>query len=400
MCRYSFNRFKRENPKWDDPEFAAFHDDVTAFHRLLPGYRPTPLVALPALARALGVKAIWVKDESYRMGLSAFKVLGASYAIYRFLKGEWESQREKPFNIGDILKAGADSPIASKYRFCTATDGNHGRAVAWTAKRLFQKSVIYMPKGTVPSRIQNIESEGARVEIIDGTYDDAVHKMAEDAAKNGWEVIADTAYPGYMTIPGWIMAGYLTMFTEMEPEIHPQAAPDVDVVFMQAGVGSFAAAGTWYYVNRYGADRPKLISVEPVEAACLLESIEKGTVTSSRGSFKTIMAGLNCGTLSLLAWPIIRDGMDMMMAISDRYAIQAMRRFYRPDGDDPHIISGESGAAGLGALLALVQDKNLHEAQEKLDIGPKSRILLFNTEGATDPAHFEKVIRETDNTQR
>ena len=400
MCRYQLNRFRCENPKWDNPEFAAFRDDVTAFHRSLPGYRPTPLVALPALARALGVKSIWVKDESYRMGLNAFKVLGASYAIYRFLKGECERRQKKPFNIVDIMKAGTDSPIAGQYTFCTATDGNHGRAVAWTAGQVFQKSVIYMPKGTVPARIQNIESEGARVEIIDGTYDDAVHKIAEDAAVNGWQVIADTAYPGYLTIPGWIMAGYLTMFEEMEPKIHPKAVPDVDVVFMQAGVGSFAAAGTWYYVNRYGADRPKLICVEPVESACLLESIETGAVATSRGTFKTVMAGLNCGTPSLLAWPIVRDGMDLMVAISDRYAIQAMRRFYRPDGDDPHIISGESGAAGLGALLAFVRDDNLHEARERWGIGSKSRILLFNTEGATDPAHFEKVIHETDWTQR
>jgi diaminopropionate ammonia-lyase len=190
------------------------------------------------------------------------------------------------------------------------------------------------------------------------------------------------------------MAGYTTMFREMESKIHRTRAPEVDIVFMQAGVGSFAAAGTWYYVDRYGADRPKLVCVEPLQAACMLESSRnaEGELTTSQGSFKTIMAGLNCGTPSHLAWPILREGMDLFLAIADDYAIRSMRQYYYPFGDDPHIISGESGAAGLGALIALLTDKNLEDAKERLGMNPESRVLLFNTEGDTDPEHFGRVV--------
>lgn len=397
MSKFNFNTFRIDQPEWDDGVEAAFlSNDIVALHRSLSGYRPTPVFHLPALAYVLGLKDLWVKDESYRFDLRAFKVMGASYAIYRFLKKEWEAPSKAPFSIRDLMDAGQHGPWAGRYIFGTATDGNHGRAVAWTARRLFQKAVIYMPRGTVPARIENIRAEGAEVRIIDGTYDEAVRNMAEDAGRNGWQVISDTAYPGYMTIPAWIMAGYTTMFKEMEPDLHGEKMPQVDFVFMQSGVGSFAAAGVWYYADRYGADRPRLISVEPDEAACLLESsaTDDGRMITSRGSFETIMAGLNCGTPSHLAWPILRDGIDLFLAISDDYARLAMRQYYYPYGDDPHIVSGESGAAGLGALIALMKDKALQEAKERLGLGPESRVLLFNTEGATDPENFARIIAD------
>ena len=394
-CLFEYNRFIASAPVWDKQFVGAFSDDdIGALHKVLPGYQPTPTFRLPALAGMLGVKDIRVKDESYRFDLNAFKVMGASYAVYRFLKSEWESQGDSVFDVREIMNAGPGGPWAGRYTLCTATDGNHGRAVAWTARRLFQKAVIYMPKGTVRARVDNIRKEGAEVQVIDGNYDDAVRKIAADAEKNGWQVISDTAYSGYMTVPGWIMAGYTTMFKEMEPIIHGPETAEVDFVFMQGGVGSFAAAGVWYYFSRYRSRRPRLISVEPTEAACLLESsrTEGGEIITSKGSLRTIMAGLNCGTPSLMAWPIIRDGIDLFLAITDDYAVRAMRQYYYPYGDDPHIVSGESGAAGLGALIALMRDKNLRAAREKLGIGPQSRILLFNTEGATDPAHFAQVV--------
>jgi diaminopropionate ammonia-lyase len=394
-CEFEFNRFREKTPVWAASHFDAFEDDdILSLHSSLPGYHPTPTLRLPALARRMGVKEIYVKDESYRFDLSAFKIMGASYAVYRFLKQEWERHQESPFHIRDVLEAGPDGPWAGRYTLCTATDGNHGRAVAWIAKRLYQKAVVYMPKGTVTARIDNIRAEDAEVHIIDGTYDNAVRKIAEDADKNGWHIISDTAYPGYMTIPGYIMAGYTTMFKEMEAIIHGDDDPGVDYVFIQGGVGSFAAAAVWYYVHRYGAGRPILISVEPTEAACLLASnrAENGELITSTGSFQTIMAGLNCGTPSHLAWPILRDGIDLFLAIPDDYAIEAMRRYYYPRGDDPHIVSGESGAAGMGAFLALMKDESLREAQNKLGMGPDSRILIFNTEGATDPVNFVDVI--------
>jgi len=397
QCLYQYNRFRKSTPVWENRYVEAFSgDDITELHRLLPDYRPTPILRLNSLARGLGVGDILVKDESYRFDLSAFKVMGASYAIYRFLKGEWEAQNESTFDLQKFRDGGPEGPWAGRYTLCTATDGNHGRAVAWVAGRLYQKAVIYMPKGTVPARIENIRREGAEVHIIDGTYDETVREIAKDAEKYGWQVISDTAYPGYMIIPGWIMAGYLTIFREMEPIIHGNDRPEMDFVIMQGGVGSFAAAGIWYYVNRYGPNRPRIIVVEPTEAACLMESgaSDTGDIVVSKGNFRTIMAGLNCGTPSLMAWPIIRDGADLFLAITDNYATQAMRQYYSPIGDDPHIISGESGAAGLGALMALMHDKNLREAREKLGLGSASRVLLFNTEGATDPVHFAKVISE------
>jgi diaminopropionate ammonia-lyase len=178
--------------------------------------------------------------------------------------------------------------------------------------------------------------------------------------------------------------------------MHGDSAPVIDFVFMQGGVGSFAAAGGWYYAHRYGDRRPRLISVEPDEAACLMESIQTddGRLITSAGSLRTIMAGLNCGTPSYLAWPLLRDSLDLFLTITDDYSVQAMRRYYYPIGDDPHIISGESGAAGLGALIALLNDKNLSGARRKSGINSESRILLFNTEGATDPENFERVISQ------
>jgi diaminopropionate ammonia-lyase len=394
-CAFAYNRFRQSSPDWPDELTAAFSaEDILPLHRSLPGYHPTPVVRLPALAESLSVKDIIVKDESHRFDLKAFKVMGASYAIYRFLKDVWHSETDERFDIKSIIDGGPDGPWAGRYTFCTATDGNHGRAVAWTAKRLFQRAVIYMPKGTVPARIRNIEKEGARVEIVDGTYDEGVRRIAEDAETHGWQVISDTAYPGYTTIPKYIMAGYTTMFREMETEIHADSEPGVDFIFLQAGVGSFAAAAAWYYVSRYGPRRPKMISVEPVEAACMLASIstQDGTMTTSHGSFRTIMAGLNCGTPSISAWPFLRDGFDLIMAVTDDYAIDAMRRYYHPLPGDQRIISGESGAAGLAALLALMNDNGLRDARDALGLGPDSRILLFNTEGDTDPDHFARVV--------
>lgn len=394
-CTYSTNRFRQLSPDWPDELTAAFSaDDILPLHSALPEYHPTPVVRLPALADSLGVKNIVVKDESHRFDLKAFKVLGASYAIYRFLRDAWQRESNEPFDIRRIMDDGPDGPWANRYTFCTATDGNHGRAVAWTARRLFQGAIIYMPAGTAPARIRNIENENARVEIIDGTYDDTVRRIAADAATNGWQVISDTAYPGYTTIPKYIMAGYTTMFREMEPHIHSESEPGVDLVFLQAGVGSFAAAAAWYYVNRYGRHRPKLISVEPVEAACMLASISTpdGSIAVSHGSFRTIMAGLNCGTPSITAWPFMRNAFDLFLAVTDEYAIDAMQRYYHPLTGDQRIISGESGAAGLAALLALLHDNRLRDARGALGLGPDSRILLFNTEGDTDPDHFARVV--------
>ena len=390
MCVFAINR--AVSPRWEGSRerFTSFlNPDIRAFHGAIEGYEPSPIIGLPGLARRLGVGEIWVKDESRRFGLQAFKGLGASYAIYRFLASRREITGRNPFAAGNRLPAG-------KYTFCTATDGNHGRAVAWISRLFQQNAVIYMPSSTVPARIKNIEAEGARVLIVDGTYDRAVARAAEDATKNGWQVIADTAYPGYIEIPDDIMAGYMTMFLEIEEQssLHDREKPKIDIVILPGGVGSFAAAAAVYYSHRYGDNRPALAVVEPIEAACLLESAVKGDIVSATGTLTTIMAGLNCGTPSLTAWPILKHTIDLFLGISDNFAKAAMRAYYFPEATDPRVISGESGAAALAGLLALMASDSLREAREFLNLSRASRILVINTEGNTDQDAFSRIIAD------
>ena len=278
------------------------------------------------------------------------------------------------------------------FTFCAATDGNHGRAVAWTARMLNQKAVIYMPKATVKSRINNIKNEGAEVVLIDGTFDDCVKRVDADARANGWIVISDTAYRGYMYYPQYIMAGYSTIFREMDNSINNQFHCKADVVILQAGVGGLAAAATWYYTKKYGKNRPKLICLEPVKADAFMESVKNGKPTESKQNFDSIMAGLNCG-VSLLAWDYICEGVNYMMTVSDDYAEKAMRQYYHPIGNDPQIISGESGASGLAGLLALMENNDMAKYREEIGLNSKSSVLLINSEGDTDPDNFKKVVK-------
>lgn len=398
MPKYVFNNFRKEQPVWEEDVYSFFRaNDVRSFHRLLPGYKPTPLTGLPNLAKKLGVGSIHLKDESQRFDLKAFKVLGASYAVFRFLKEQWEKERDSLFDVAEFLSDGNSGDFAKRFRFCTATDGNHGRAVAWVARCMHQSAIIYMPHGSSAARIENIEAEGAKVIVVNGNYDDAVKKAAIDADQNDYHVISDTAYTGYTIIPRFIMAGYLTMFDEIYESIaHAKTDDNFDIVFLQAGVGSFAAAATWYLVNRFGNDRPRIVLVEPTEAACFYESFleAKGEPVTSTGNFKTIMAGLNCGTVSPAAWLILRDGIDLSLTIPDEYAVKAMKTFYYPTSGDRRIISGESGASGMAALLALLGNNNLHEAKGRLSVNRESRILIINTEGDTDPEIFHRLIEK------
>ena len=363
--RLELNRFAthRLEPDWLSPRAG-----VEAFHQSLPGYAPTPLVELPALARRLGVGRLWVKDESERFGLDAFKVLGASYALHRFL---------------------AQAEAGRTFTFATATDGNHGRAVAWAARRLGHHAVIFVPGNTVPARIEAIGREGARVVVVDGTYDDTVRRAAKDAEANGWQVISDTAYPGYLEIPRWIMEGYTTLFTELGRQLAHEAPQGPDVVLLQAGVGGLACAGA-IFCARQGW-RPKLIAVEPTDADCLLESAATpdGRLAEAKGKQGSIMAGLNCGTPSLLAWPVIRASFDAFLAVDDGYAEEAMRALH---ANERRVVSGESGAAGLAGLLAFANEPGLHDARARLGLTKEASVLLVSTEGATDPASYRRIV--------
>ncbi len=384
VCRYALNLYRQTPPEIDKSSVAAFtHHDIEPLHRSIPAYTPTPLVELPRCANRLGVKRLIVKDESHRFGLRAFKALGASYAVYRFLRE-------------DIVQRGGAAPDPStfysqalpdglpQYTLCTATDGNHGRGVAWVARQLGQRAVIFMPHGSVNARVEAIESEGADVIIVDGDYDATVCAMAQAATDNGWQIISDTAWPGYTEIPRWIAAGYLTMFREID--VQSEKRPDV--VFVQGGVGALASAAGWYYRQGDAKVQPKLVSVESEAAACLLESIQsrEGQPVTARGDGQTIMAGLNCGTPSTVAWPIIRSTFDSCVSIGDEDSRRAMKALRHPLGNDPVIDTGESGAAGLAGLMALLERETLRPLAEHLNLSSESTVLVLNTEGDTAQA--------------
>jgi diaminopropionate ammonia-lyase len=345
------------------------NSEALNYHQNLDEYKLTPLIQLKNLAAKYGVGNIYVKDESHRFGLNAFKALGASYAIYKTLQ--------------------TDKNIST---FCTATDGNHGRAVAWASKKEGKKAVVFVPQDTVTSRIKAIENEGAKVIVINGNYDETCEAAVKECEEYGWKLIQDTSSAGYEEIPAQIMAGYLTHFQELENTLHHVSKPKIDVVFLQVGVGSWAAAGVWYYLNRYGNQKPKIVLVEPYESDGILASFKAGKPVSPQGNFKTMMAGLNCGIPSLSAWDIIRNGADISIKIKDNYAIDAIKQLYNPIGNDEQIISGESGAAGLAGFLAIMHKPSLLKVKETLNLSANSNILFFNTEGATDPINFNKIV--------
>jgi len=388
LSKYLFNTERKSSPSWDGREFHFLkNNDMINFHRSLSGYKPTPLIKLKNISSDLGVKNIIVKDESGRFGIKAFKALGASYAIFRVLKKIWGKKYGDGFDFNSFRDKKKLDKLG-KFTFCAASDGNHGRAVAWTSKMLGHNSVIFMPSETVTSRITNIESESGKVIIVDGTYDDCVKVASEEAKRNGWFEIADTAYPGYTDIPSWVLNGYSTLFREMEEKITEYKIGKNDLIFLQAGAGAFAASGASWLTEKFGEDRPKIVIVEPMEASCYLESAGEGKAVATKGKMVTIMAGLNCGVPSIIAWPILRDSADLFISIPDKYAEEAMKLFAKEG-----IISGESGASGLAGLIALMTDETLKDAKAKIGIGKDSQIILINTEGDTDPENYKKIVR-------
>lgn len=340
------------------------------FHKSLIEYNCSPLQNLKSLSNELGVNNLFVKDESDRFGLNAFKVLGASYAIHQILKNE---------------------PKVSV--FCTATDGNHGRAVAWAAKRYFKKCIIYVPENTTDLRIKAISDEGAEVHKLNMNYEQTCDFVKMKSLKNNWKLVQDTSWDNYEYIPSLIMSGYLTHFEELENQMKDNHNSNIDIIFLQCGVGSWAASCIWYFLNKYKANRPKIVIVEPTESAGVFESFEKGDRITPKGNFKTIMAGLNCGIPSKNAWNIINSGCDASIKISDDYVIKATRQYYYPYADDIRIVSGESGSAGLAGLLKVLSDPSFDKLKKHINLNKNSNVLLFNTEGATDINDFNKIIK-------
>ncbi len=364
------------------------------FHRHLPGYRMSPLVGLHNLATMLGLGGIWVKDESVRMNLGSFKVLGGSYAIYRFIKKHLGLE-EREFTFAELTSA----EMKSRYRglvFATATDGNHGRGVAWAATQLGLRSIVYVHKGTSQARIDAIAKNGAETRIIDGTYDDAVRQVNLDARSNGWQVISDTSWEGYEDIPRWVMQGYSTLFNEAQLQLSAQGISAPTHLFVQAGVGALAASAVGFYRQRCPDNPPKSIVVEPDRAACLWLSARegKGKPLSFPGQLDTIMAGLACGDPSPLAWRILSNCAEVFAVSPDYVAAKGMRVYGVPLAGDPFVVSGESGAVTLGTLMFLMAMPEAADLRNRLGLDRTSQVLLINTEGNTDPDDFRRIVWE------
>lgn len=365
---------------------------VRRFHESFPEYSVTPLRNLKELAEYMGVAGIYVKDESYRFGLNAFKVLGGSIAIGKYLAQKLGK------DIGELDYRSITSEDTRKklgeITFATTTDGNHGRGVAWTANRLKQKSVVYMPKGSSPIRLENIRAEGAEASITDMNYDDAVRMTAENAKKYGWVVVQDTAWEGYVEIPTWIMQGYGTMAAESLDQLKDYQVDRPTHIFVQAGVGSLAGAVQGFFQSTFPDNCPVTSIVEADKAACLYKSAlaNDGKPRTVGGDMDTIMAGLACGEPNIIGWEILRDYSSMFFSCPDWLAAKGMRVLGNPLEDDPRIISGESGAVTLGLAYELMRNPDLEEAKEKLGLNKDSQILLFSTEGDTDPDHYRRVV--------
>ena len=351
-----------------------------------PGHTPTPLLALDGLADAVGVERLWYKDEAGRFGLGSFKALGGAYAIARLILAEVARLRpgEEP-SIAALL-AGRYRDVARTITVCCATDGNHGRSVAWGARLFGCRAVVYIHATVSEGRKNAIEAYGAEVRRTPGNYDESVRQAAADAARHGWTVVSDTSYPGYTQIPKNVMYGYGVMVAEAFDQLDGQVPSHV---FVQGGVGGLAAAVAMQCRYRFGDERPRLVIVEPENAACLLASARVGRPTAIEGDLETVMAGLSCGEPSLIAWQVLDGLADGFMTVPDHAALAVMRLLADGVGGDASIVAGESAVAGLAGAIAVAA---VPEFAARLGLGPDSRVLVFGTEGATDPELYAEIV--------
>ena len=377
-------------------ELHAVYDDASAraqrFHAGFPGYAPTPLIRLDGLAGALGVGRVYVKDESQRFDLNAFKVLGGGYAMGCCLAEKLGlSIDECSF---DFLASAQTRKQLGDVTFITATDGNHGRGVAWMARRLGQRAVVYMPKGTAPERLENVRRQGAQASILDCNYDGCVHLAEKHARENGWILTQDTAWDGYEEIPTRIMQGYTTIAREIDAQLAELGEDAPTHILLQAGVGSFAAAMLGYYAARRGDARPVSVIVEPNAADCILRTARAndGQLHFVTGDMPTIMAGLACGEPSTVSWRILDAYADAFLSMPDSAAAGGMRMLGNPLPGDERVISGESGASTAGALREIMVNPALAELREKLGFSPDARVLLISTEGDTDRENYRRIV--------
>ena len=363
------------------------------FHKSFPQYSVTPLQKLSALASYLGVKGIYCKDESYRFGLNAFKVLGGSYAMGRYIAKELGRDiSQLPYNVLSSDKLREEFGQAT---FFTATDGNHGRGVAWAAKRLGQKAVVRMPKGTTKTRFDNIAKEGAEVTIEEVNYDDCVRMAAAEAAKTEHGIIVqDTAWAGYEEIPSWIMQGYGTLVLEADKQLKENGVDRPTHVFVQAGVGSLAGAVVGYFAHKYKENPPVMVVCEASAADCLYRSAVQadGNLVNVTGDLQTIMAGLACGEGNTIGWDILKNHVTVFASCPDWMSAKATRIYANPLENDPHILSGESGSVPLGLAYTALHDEDAKDLKEALKLDENSNILVISTEGDTDPVRYREIV--------
>ncbi|MFL0245805.1 diaminopropionate ammonia-lyase [Candidatus Clostridium stratigraminis] len=365
--------------------------EVKSFHESIKEYEQTPLVRLKKMAGYLGLAEVFVKDESFRFGLNSFKVLGASYAIGKHLAQKLGKDIfEVPF---PILKSDEIREELGELTLTTTTDGNHGRGVAWMAKQLGYKSVVFMPKGSTQNRVNHIAEMGAEVSITDWNYDDTVRYTSEVAQKNGWEVIQDTAWEGYEDVPKWIMQGYSTIAQEIIEQLQGVRPTHI---FLQAGVGAFASVIASIFISIFSKNPPKIIIVEPEKADCFYKSALAGKVEPVTGELTTIMAGLACGEPNPLGWEILKECTDVFVSVPDWVTARGMRILGNPLKGDARIISGESGAVTAGLLSVITIDDKYKELKEAINLTSDSRVLVINTEGNTDTEVYRRIVWDGD----
>jgi len=363
---------------------------VNAFHQTFPGYCETPLVELNDLADYIGVNSMFVKDESYRFGLNAFKGLGGSYSVGKYIADKLG------MDISDLsfekLKSDTIKNQLGDITFVTATDGNHGRGLAWTAAELGYKSVVFMPKGSAQERLDNIKAFGGEAYILDLNYDDAVRHATEYAEKNGGVLIQDTAWEGYEDIPAWIMQGYTTMGHEIVHQLKDDALTHI---FLQAGVGAMAGAMTGFFADYYADKKhPLIVIVEPDKADCIYKTAlhNDGELHAVKGDLDTIMAGLACGEPCSIGWNVLGAYAEKFVSTPDYIAAKGMRVLAAPVGSDKVVVSGESGAVGIGLITELMTNADLKHLKEQLQLTSKSKVLCISTEGDTDQDHYKRVV--------
>ena len=367
---------------------------VRHFHQSFPEYSVTPLVKLEVLAEELGVQSIYVKDESYRFGLNAFKVLGGSYAIAREM-GRLLGLKEEELTLDRLLASDVKERLGT-LNFVTATDGNHGRGVAWTAQRLGHRAVVFMPKGTAAERLENIRRLGAEASITNVNYDDTVRLARAYAAEHKGIIVQDTSWEGYDEVPLHIMQGYTTMGSEIVEQLEAYGNIKPTHVFLQAGVGAMAGAMAGFIADYYKERRPLITIVEPNQADCLYRTAlaNDGQLHAVGGALDSIMAGLCCGEPCSLGWRQLVAYADNFVAMPDRAAALGMRVLGSPMGSDAAVVAGESGAAGFGLAMAALWEQDLAELKRSLQLDAKSVILCISTEGATDVANYRRIMWE------